>query len=138
MRQKKREKSCGAVIFREKNAWRYYLILHSTQGHYTLCKGHVEGQETELETAQREISEETGLTVRFVSGFRRMISYAPRRNSMKDVVFFLAQAGEEEPVCQPEEVADLAFLPFGEAMERLTHDSDRQVLAAADSFLDGR
>ena len=42
---------------------RYYLVLKSTQGHTTLCKGHVEGNETEHETAIREIREETGLTL---------------------------------------------------------------------------
>ena len=52
-----KEKSCGAVIFREENTRRYYLVLKSTQGHTTLCKGHVEGEETEHETAAREIRE---------------------------------------------------------------------------------
>lgn len=134
----KREKSCGAVLFREENTQRYYLVLHSTKGHYTLCKGHVEGSETEQETAIREIREETGLSVRFVSGFRRVIAYSPRPRRMKDVVFFLAEAKPGEVVCQPEEVADAEFLPFWEAMERLTHPSDRETLAAADGFLDGR
>ena len=39
----KREKSCGAVIIQEQSGLRRYLVLHSTQGHWTLCKGHVEG-----------------------------------------------------------------------------------------------
>ena len=83
----KREKSCGAVIFREDMTERYYLILTSTQGHTTLCKGHVEGKETEHETAVREILEETGLTVGFVDGFREVITYAPKPGVAKDVVF---------------------------------------------------
>ena len=42
----KQEKSCGAVIFREDdNGRRFYLILTSTKGHITLCKGHVEHKE---------------------------------------------------------------------------------------------
>ena len=69
----KREKSCGAVIFRQEDGGRYYLVLKSTQGHWTLCKGHVEGDETERETAIREIREETGLAVGFVDGFREVI-----------------------------------------------------------------
>ena len=72
-----KEKSCGAVIFREENTRRYYLVLKSTQGHTTLCKGHVEGEETEHETAAREIREETGLEVEFIHGFRRVITYSP-------------------------------------------------------------
>ena len=134
----KREKSCGAVIFRAENTGRNYLILTSTLGHTTLCKGHVEGGETEHETAVREIMEETGLTVDFVDGFREVITYSPRPGRMKDVVFFLAQVSGGEPVCQPEEVAAIRFLPFGEALAALTHASDRDTLQKAHAFLEGR
>lgn len=134
----KREKSCGAVIFRQENTERYYLILKSTQGHTTLCKGHVEGNETEHETAVREIMEETGLIVDFVDGFREVVTYSPKPGVTKDVVFFLARARGGDIACQPEEVAEAVLLPFGEAMARLTHPSDQDVLAAADVFLNGR
>lgn len=133
----KQEKSCGAVIFREENAIRRYLILKSTQGHTTLCKGHVEKKETEHETAEREIREETGLTVDFIPGFREVITYAPRPGRMKDVVFFLARASGGAPVCQPEEVTEIRFLPLNEALATLTHESDRDILQKADAFLGG-
>ena len=132
----KQEKSCGAVIFREdENGRRFYLIITSVKGHVTLCKGHVEKMETEHETAVREIREETGLTVEFINGFRRVITYSPRPGRVKDVVFFLARGLEGKIVCQPEEVADARFLPFETAMERLTHLSDRETLEAAEAFL---
>ena len=134
----KREKSCGAVIIQEQSGLRRYLVLHSTQGHWTLCKGHVEGDETERETAVREIMEETGLTVEFIEGFRQVIAYSPRPGCVKDVVFFLGRLSGGTLACQPEEVAEAVLLPFGEAMARLTHPSDRAVLAAAEGFLNGR
>lgn len=130
-----KEKSCGAVLFRERDGQRVYLTLHSTQGHWTLCKGHVEGDESERETAAREIREETGLEVRFADGFREVITYSPRPGRVKDVVFFLARAEDGALRCQPEEVAEAVFLPLQEAMDRLTHASDREVLAAAEAFL---
>ena len=132
----KQEKSCGAVIFREdENGRRFYLILTSVKGHVTLCQGHVEKKETEHETAQREIREETGLTVEFIPGFREVITYSPRPGHSKDVVFFLARAAEGGIVCQPEEVADARFLPFDAAVGKLTHRSDRETLEAAEAFL---
>lgn len=134
----KREKSCGAVIFRGENTSRNYLILTSTLGHTTLCKGHVEGNETEHETAVREIREETGLTVDFIDGFREVITYSPKPGVVKDVVFFLARLAGGELACQPEEVADARFLPFEEALEALTHPSDRETLQKARAFLEGR
>lgn len=132
----KQEKSCGAVIFREENTQRCYLVLKSTLGHTTLCKGHVEGDETEHETAVREIREETGLAVDFVDGFREVIAYSPRPGVAKDVVFFLGRARGGDVVCQPEEVADARFLSFEEAAELLTHPSDREVLQKARAFLE--
>ena len=133
----KHEKSCGAVLFRQGTDGREYLVLHSVKGHYTLCKGHVEGAETELETARREILEETGLSVRFVEGFRQVITYAPRPGVTKDVVFFLAEvAADGVPVAQPEEVAGIFFLPYDQAATLLTHDSDRETLAQAREFLE--
>lgn len=134
----KREKSCGAVIFCGENTSRNYLILTSTLGHTTLCKGHVEGEETEHETAVREIMEETGLTVDFVDGFREVITYSPRPGRVKDVVFFLARLSGGTLTCQPEEVAEARFLPLEEALAALTHDSDRDTLQKAHAFLEGR
>lgn len=134
----KQEKSCGAVLFREDGGGRSYLVLHSVKGHFTLCKGHVEGGETEHETALREIREETGLSVEFVDGFRHVITYPPYPGCMKDVVFFLARVTGGTLTCQPEEVAGAEYLPYDRAAERLTHSSDRETLRAAKAFLDGR
>ena len=134
----KHEKSCGAVIFREENTRRFYLILKSTQGHTTLCKGHVEKDETEHETAAREIVEETGLTVDFIDGFREVITYSPFENCTKDVVFFLGKVSGGRLACQPEEVADARFLPFEAALESLTHASDKTILQEARRFLENR
>ncbi len=129
------EKSCGAVIFRMETGARKYLVLQSTLGHTTLCKGHVEDGETERETARREIGEETGLAVAFLEGFREVITYSPKPGHMKDVVFFLAESENGTAVCQPEEVADIRFLPFDQARSALTYDSDREVLDKAEEFL---
>lgn len=134
----KLEKSCGAVLFREEDGVLRYLILQSVKGHWSLCKGHVEGNETEHETATREIREETALSVDFVENFREVITYSPYPGCMKDVVFFLARVTGGELACQPEEVAQAEFLPYEAAAERLTHDSDRRVLTEAEHFLNGR
>ena len=132
----KHEKSCGAVIFREtENGQHEFLILKSVQGHTTLCKGHVEGHETEHETAAREIREETNLHVKFLDGFREVITYSPYPKCEKDVVFFLARLAGGSLSCQPEEVAEARFLPFDDALSALTHASDRAILEEAQRFL---
>lgn len=131
----KLEKSCGAVIFAESGGERLYLLEHMQKGHTSLCKGHVEGAETEHETAVREIREETALEVAFLDGFSRTIRYSPCEGCLKDVIFFLARAESMDVTAQPEEVASIEWVPLEDALVKLTHRSDRETLLAADRFL---
>ena len=74
----KQEKSCGAVVTRKVgNGIEILLIRHKNGGHWAFPKGHVERDETETETALREIWEETGLKVQLDTGFRRVVTFFP-------------------------------------------------------------
>ena len=132
----KQEKSCGAVIYTVQNGTRLYLVEQMQKGHVSLCKGHVERDETELQTAEREIREETGLEVEFVEGFRKTIAYSLSTDCMKTVVFFLAYAEHMDAREQEEEVRAIQWLPFEDAVEALTFDSTREILRQAEAFLD--
>lgn len=133
----KYEKSCGAVIYTVQNGMRLYLVEQMQKGHVSLCKGHVEKDETELQTAEREIREETGLDVEFVEGFRKTIEYSPGTDCMKTVVFFLAHAEHTSVRVQEEEVREIKWLPFEDAVKAMTFDSTREILRQADAFLNG-
>lgn len=132
------EKSCGAVIFAEQNGSRLYLVERMQKGHLSMCKGHVEGDETEHQTGFREIREETGLTVEFLDGFRKTIGYSPYPDCQKTVAFFLAHADSTDVTVQEEEVREILWLPFAEAAAMLTFDSDREILRQAEMFLEGK
>ena len=88
----KHEKSCGAVVYRMEEGQLFFLVEHMKMGHISIPKGHVEGNETEEETARREIKEETNLDVRMDTAFRHEISYSPASGILKQVVFFAAEA----------------------------------------------
>lgn len=78
------EKSCGAIVYRKSHGnTEILLIKHVNSGHWSFPKGHVEGNETELETAQREIKEETGIDVILDPTFRETVSYSPKRIPIK-------------------------------------------------------
>ena len=85
----------------------------------------------------REILEETGLSVECVDGFRQVITYSPKPDCMKDVVFFLARVIGGTLICQPEEVAEAGYATFEAATAALTHTSDREVMEKAEAFLNG-
>lgn len=126
-----REKSCGAVIYTVKDGQVLYLLEKMKKGHISLCKGHVEGAETERETASREILEETALTVRFLDGFRETIEYSPYPGCRKEVVFFLAKADHTRTVPQESEVREILWAAEEDAIRMLTHDSDKNTLRRA-------
>ena len=50
------EKSCGAIVFTEDDEGIKYVIIESKEGYFGFPKGHVEKNETELETARREVT----------------------------------------------------------------------------------
>lgn len=131
----KQEKSCGAVIM---NAWRRdykVLLIHQVQGHWCFPKGHVEKDETELETAKREIREETGLKVKFINGFRHTLSYSPAPGIHKDVIYFLAVEKGGHMKIQEEELQGMDWVTPQEAMTRITFENDRVLLQDAMTWI---
>jgi 8-oxo-dGTP pyrophosphatase MutT (NUDIX family) len=132
------EKSCGAVIFRVGNATKY-LLLHYEAGHWDFVKGHAEKGESEETTVRREILEETGLKNNgFLSDFRERISYFYRRRGRtvsKEVIFYLVQSLEEEAVKISGEHVGYEWLPYREALERLTYKNAKETLRKAEKYL---
>ena len=133
-----REKSCGAVVYYIKDGERLYLLEEMRQGHFAMPKGHVEREETERQTAQREIREETGLSVRIQHGFREETEFSPYPGCKKRVVYYVAHADRMETVPQPEELRSICWLPYAQAVERLSYENDREILRRAEAFLNAR
>ena len=131
----KMEKSCGAVVYRLENGCPLYLIERMALGHTSIPKGHVEGNETEEETALREIREETNLSVQLDTGFRHLVSYSPQPGVMKDVVFFVARALEGEMINQECEVSALEWMPLDAAIAAVTYVTDKETLRLADAYI---
>jgi len=132
-----RERSCGAVVFR-KNGAVEYLLLHYEAGHWDFVKGQVEEGETEENTARRELLEETGIAdAQFIQDFREKISYFYRREGKtiyKEVIFLLIEAKRSEVILSYEHIG-YAWLPYEEALERLTFKNAKDVLRKAHGFL---
>ena len=133
------EKSCGVVLFREENSERLFLVLHYPGGHWDLPKGHVEEDETEHETASRELLEETGIAdLEFVDGYREEISYQhfPKgKLSNKQVIFFLGKTNLSD-IRLSHEHHNFQWLPFEKALAKLTFDNAKNLVKKAKEFLE--
>jgi 8-oxo-dGTP pyrophosphatase MutT (NUDIX family) len=95
------------------------LLILDAYGRWTFPKGHVEAGESLEETARREVREETGVEAEPI-GAPRVVHYqVATRGTTKEVHFFPMRyhGGTAHPLAG--EVAEVAWLPYEEALARL-------------------
>jgi 8-oxo-dGTP pyrophosphatase MutT (NUDIX family) len=135
------EKSCGAVVYRKYHGnTEVLLVKHVKSGYWSFPKGHVEGDETESETAAREIMEETGVDVFIDTGFRETVTYSLRRDTKKTVVYFVARAkrikGKNvDLIPQGDEISELRWVEIDKAAAFLAFENDRAIISKAKAFI---
>lgn len=127
-----KEKSCGALVYYKNGSKLQMLILkHKLGGQWSFPKGHIEGDETEVETALREVSEETGLKITLLDGFRETVSYYPKPGVNKDVVYFLGYTDDPHTVMKEDEIGDIRWVDLVTCHRYLTYANDKQLLGRA-------
>lgn len=131
------EKSCGAVVYTKKDGNIYYLLIQNLEGIYGFPKGHMEGTETEVETAHREIREEVGLEVELDQSFRTTDSHLipQKKDVMKEIVYFLGYYENQTPVYQIEELTSASLYSYEEAMTLFQFDSLKRILTEANDHI---
>ena len=120
----KYEKSCGCIIIKEDKV----LLVQHNAGHWDFPKGHMEENETEIQTAIREVKEETNLDVLLQENKRYVSKYYPKEDIYKQVVFFLATCKTEGLKRQEAEIQNIEWLSFEDALNRITHENSRKIL----------
>ena len=112
--------------------WRVLLILHREGNHWGFPKGRADTQETPLQSAKRELKEETGLDViKLLSEQPLVEKYQFRRKRemvIKTVQYFPALVQGELQI-QEEEIRDAKWLKMSEALEQLSFKEARHILS---------
>lgn len=119
-----KEKACGCVIIKDKKV----LLVKQVQGHWGFPKGHVENNETEIETAIREVKEETNLDVEVDASKRYDMEYITDKGNLKQVVFFIAKYIGGEVEAQECEVNEIKWFDFDKAVETITYNNTKDLL----------
>ncbi|MBQ5313286.1 MAG: NUDIX domain-containing protein [Oscillospiraceae bacterium] len=131
----KKEKSCGAIVFYLKdNKEQLLLIKHSNSGHWSFPKGHVEAGETEVETAIREVFEETGVKADIDIRFREVVTYSPKKDVIKDVIYFFATTECDKTQKQESEVSEVMWVDIGDALKCVSYRNDKELVTKAIRF----
>ena len=86
------EKSCGVLPYSVIDRQRKFLLVFETYSQcWSLPKGHIEAGETDVQTALRELFEETGLTAKLDTTRVASIAYPISSFARKQVDFFLGE-----------------------------------------------
>lgn len=120
----KEEKSCGCIIIDKDKV----LLVKHNKGHWDFPKGHIEEGETEIETAIREVKEETNIDVNVQKEKRYVVEYYPEENIHKEVVYFLATNQSSEIIPQQSEIEKIEWVPLEEAENKITYNTSKELI----------
>jgi bis(5'-nucleosidyl)-tetraphosphatase len=130
----KQEKSCGVVPYIHDDTGIHFLIIKHHAGHWGFPKGRQEAGESDLQTALRELQEETGLIPSKVLDDSLVDHYKFTKNNElieKTVIYYLVEVQNKEVTLQQEEVSDYSWGDLNSTKNLLTHDQAKIVLQKA-------
>ncbi len=130
--------SYGIIPLQKKDDRWIVLLIQHVGGHWAFPKGHPEENETPQQTAERELAEETGLSiVRFmpVPSMKEHYQFL-HENSLVDktVVYFLAEVAGKV-VLQEREIAQCKWVPVEKASQYVTFEQVKKLCSNLETML---
>ncbi|WP_264230247.1 bis(5'-nucleosyl)-tetraphosphatase [Acholeplasma laidlawii] len=121
-----KEVSAGAVVYTKVDDQYLFLMIQNKNGnHFSFPKGHVEKNESIMDTAKREVSEETGILYEIASNKMETITYLMPTGIYKDVYYFLGEALNQKITQQVSEVLHAGWYNYDQVLKYLTYDNDK-------------
>ncbi len=134
--EKRKEKSCGCLVFTAESGKPSLLLIRNKRaGNISFPKGHVEEGETERQTAERELFEETGVSLKITEPFRTVINYKISADALKDVVYFAALSDKVVLTPQEEEISEIFWVELDRVEDMLLYDNEKEVYKKAYSYM---
>jgi 8-oxo-dGTP pyrophosphatase MutT (NUDIX family) len=140
------EFSAGGIVFKKENDEVLWLIIqpegdsHWSKNRWQFPKGVIETGEKAQETAEREIEEETGVKARAIQKIDdlRIFFYDEEKNRIVKTIslFLMSYEGEGKREEDQEKIAEITWLSFKEASEKLTFETEKKALEKAKKILE--
>jgi len=132
------EESFGIIpLKRSSEGWAIFLIQQKNGGHWGFPKGKRAGEETPLESAQRELTEETGLKIEELLQEEPLVEeyfYSRKGEKIHKTVFYFIALVSGKPVLQVNEIFAGEWFSFNEAEKKLTFEESKKLLAQCSFF----
>jgi 8-oxo-dGTP pyrophosphatase MutT (NUDIX family) len=134
-----REFSAGGVVVRDSEVVVIVPTRRAADGSRVLAlpKGHMDGGETPVQAAKREVREETGIEAEPVSelGETRYWYRRDGRTIGKAVSFFLFEHVGGDIADHDDEVEEVRWIDLHQAEQELSHAAEREMVALAIAYL---
>ncbi len=117
------------------------LILHSKGTHWGFPKGKANPKETPIESATRELKEETGLDILQIlcqTPITEQYQFRHRGEKILKVVHYFPAIVKGDLKLQVEEVRDAKWLNFDQAEKQLSFKEARHILKSCLAFIEGQ
>lgn len=141
----KREISAGGAVFKKKNNQVLWLLVQPKRDspekavHWRLAKGIIEKNESTEAAARREVEEETGVEVEVLNKIGRTTYFYTFKEQkiFKIITFYLMEyQAETGNGVDGVEIGEARWLPYQEAYQKLTFDSEKKILEKAKKILE--
>lgn len=143
------EKSVGVIVFRYNPREKaiQYLVLYHRGNYWNFPKGKVERGETEIQTAKRELMEETNIkNIKLIDGWRQQTQFffkegreGKKHLIKKDFILYLAKMPKDAKVDISGEHDGYdngyAWLDYKQAIKYLKFKSIKEIMKEADSYV---
>ena len=135
-----REISAGGVVLRGEQVVAIVPVRRAPDGSRVLAlpKGHVDPGETALQAAEREVREETGVSVELVRELGE-VRYWYRRDGRtipKSVTFYLFRYVSGDIADHDDEVEEVRWIGLKRARTALTHTAEREMVVRALAYVE--
>ncbi|HQY21515.1 MAG TPA: NUDIX domain-containing protein [Ignavibacteria bacterium] len=133
----KKDRSIGVIIFHLNNGEPEFLIIKHRQGHWSFAKGHKEKEESDYQTAIRELKEETGIKdANFISDkieLSEMYKFNSANNFKieKSVDYFIAEVPTNEVNIDNMEILEYQWRNLCSGLELVTFAESKNILNKA-------
>ena len=138
--QVKNSHSVGIILFRRSPRKLLYLVLKQHQRHWSFPKGHVEKGERLIDTAVRELKEETGIKkIDFIKKkilLRDEYSFRNGKSKINKIVdYYIAETAVEKVRIDGDEILNFKWLSFEKSVEKLTFSKSKRILKKANKII---
>jgi len=136
----KRHHSVGIILYYNFPRSRKYLLVKQHQGHWGFPKGHIESGEKFMDTAIRELKEETG--IRKITFLRKKVLFRDKysfnnTNSkiIKIVDYFIAESLVTKVKIDNNEIINFKWATYDKAFDKITFKESKKILKQVNKYI---